>query len=139
MKQNKTGVIMIFACLGLVFVGAGGVLAQENTGTNDAPKTEAAVKRDPFWPVGYTPERLQKKEPEQEKKVEAGGWKEAMKKVVINGVSSSAENEYYAVVNGQLKSVGDTVSVRLNNVVYTWAIDDIQGTGSVKLRRVSAQ
>ena len=62
-----------------------------------------------------------------------------MKKVVINGVSSSADNDYYAVINGEVKSVGDTVSVRMDSSVYTWAVDDIKPPGSVKLRRVSVR
>ena len=134
--QWSYSLVVVSAVCCLMFAGR---VSAEEDGTNDAPKSPAEVKRDPFWPVGYTPEYLKKVEQkEEQKKVELGGWKAAKKRVVINGVSSM-EDEYYAVVNGVLKTVGDSVSVKLNDVVYTWAIDEIQETGSVKLRRVSAQ
>ncbi len=109
------------------------------TGTNNAKKGHAAVKRDPFWPVGYMPISTQNSSEESSVASTGGSWQKAMKNVVINGVSSSAESEYYAVINGELKSVGDTVSVRLDGSVYTWAVDSIEPPGSVKLRRVSVR
>lgn len=110
-------------------------------GTNVALTKKAESKRDPFWPVGYVPERV--KEPEVEKieikkPVVSNDWSGAMKKVVINGVSSRANNDFFAVINGGVKSVNDTVSVVHGGVTYTWAIASIKPPGSVKLRRVSA-
>ena len=108
-------------------------------GTTDAKKGSVAVKRDPFWPVGYTPKGTQIES--QASSVDTGGstWAEAMKKVVINGVSSRSDAEYCAVINGELKTVGETVSIRLGGSVYTWAVDSIEPPGSVKLRRVSVR
>jgi len=102
-----------------------------------------AVQRDPFWPVGYTPERLDGKgSGEQGKALESGGkidWNKAMKQVAIQGVSSRAGDEFFAVVNGQIKGKGEIVSVQIGGVSYTWMIDGISPPSSVKLRRVSAQ
>lgn len=113
--------------------------AEKQGGTNDAQKTAAVVKRDPFWPVGYKPKQMVQKEQKGKTKIIPGGsWKEAMKNVVINGVSSR-DNEHFAVINGELKSVGDTVSVRLGTSVYTWAVVSIEPPSSVKLRRVSVR
>ena len=69
----------------------------------------------------------------------SSNWKDAMKKVVINGVSSRADDEFFAVINGQVKSIGETVTLKHEGTIYTWAVDSITPPGSVKLRRVSAK
>ncbi|QBG49186.1 hypothetical protein EGM51_17945 [Verrucomicrobia bacterium S94] len=112
------------------------------SGTNDAPVSLSASERDPFWPVGYVPERLVKATEKQKapvKKVPTGkkDWSGAMKKVAINGVSSR-NDQYFAIVNGELKRTGDTFSVEHDGTTYTWAVASIRPPGSVRLRRVSA-
>ncbi|NNJ70011.1 MAG: hypothetical protein HKP10_01830 [Kiritimatiellales bacterium] len=112
-------------------------------GINDAPKSPSVYKRDPFWPIGYQPKNLTPEVIEMPETLEgpqvSNSWNEAMKKVVINGVSNRANNEFIAVINGRLKGVGDTVTVNHQGMIYTWAIENIHATGSVKLRRVSAR
>ncbi len=112
-------------------------------GTDRASSRATSVKRDPFWPVGYQPEWLiNAGKPKQDKALVASGttdWNEAMKKVVIKGVSSRAGSEFFAVINGQIKSVGETFSIRHDEMLYTWMVDSISPPRSVKLRRVSAQ
>jgi hypothetical protein len=112
-------------------------------GTNNAKEQDVAVTRDPFWPVGYTPKKVNRIIPienlsQGEAKVD-NNWNEAMKKVVINGVSSRADNAYFAVINGQIKSIGDTVTINHSGTLYTWAVDGVEPPDSVKLRRVSAR
>lgn len=139
MNQLK---ISIFSMLGSVLLLSPDAFSQvgRSDGTNDALSQGSTVKRDPFWPVDYMPERILKadKKPTQVK-VSTGkkDWNGAMKKVAINGVSSR-NNEYLAIVNGELKSVGDTFSVEHGGTTYTWAVASIQPPGSVRLRRVSA-
>jgi hypothetical protein len=112
-------------------------------GTNDASEQEAVLKRDPFWPVGYVPQNVKsviaKGNPKQSAVKVDNSWNEAMKKIVINGVSSQAQNAYFAIINGQVKSVGDTVTINHGGTIYTWAVDGIEPPSSVKLRRVSAR
>jgi len=112
-------------------------------GTDDAKASVAAVQRDPFWPVGYTPEWIVEKRSEGQAKVvekeESIDWNKAMGQVEIQGVSSRAGNEFFAVINGQVKSTGETVSVQVGVVNYTWMVEGISPPSSVKLRRVSAQ
>ena len=146
MKRNRPNpcrstLIAMLILLGIAHLAEAANGKPTQAGTNDAQKASAAVKRDPFWPVGYVPKNVQTRSSAtgESKEVVAGGWSEAMKKIVINGVSSRADNEYCAVINGVVKSVGDTVSVKLGGSVYTWAVDGIEPPGSVKLRRVSVQ
>ena len=112
-------------------------------GTNDALEQEAVHKRDPFWPVGYAPKKIKSVIPSENPKQSSvkvdNSWNEAMKKVVINGVSSRADNAYIAVINGQIKSIGDTITINHGGTIYTWAVDGVEPPGSVKLRRVSAR
>lgn len=111
-------------------------------GINSAQNSVTSVKRDPFWPVGYVPESVKaaaeaKKPKTVVKRTIANDWNTAMKNVAINGVSSK-NKEFYAVINGRIKSVGDTVTVKHEGMVYTWSVESIKPPGSVKLRRVSA-
>jgi hypothetical protein len=114
------------------------------SGTNNAQEQEAALKRDPFWPVGYVPKNIKSVIPKentmQSTSIVENSWNEAMKKVVISGVSSRAgNNSYFAVINGEIKSIGDTVTINHGGTIYTWAVDGIEPPSSVKLRRVSAR
>jgi hypothetical protein len=119
--------------------------SKSNGGVDDAVNKAPAEKRDPFWPVGYRPEKvINETTPTdtQPAAVDLEGdenWSEAMSKVAINGISSRSDSEFYAVVNGRVKSIGDTVSVNLNGLVYTWAVERIQPPNSVKLRRLSVK
>jgi hypothetical protein len=115
--------------------------AKSAGGTNDALTLPADVKRDPFWPVGYVPESVKNAATEKgvvKKYTEGNDWNGAMKKVVINGVSSRSDNEFFAVVNGEVRSLNETVSVTHAGITYTWVISSIKPPGSVRLRRVSA-
>lgn len=97
--------------------------------------------RDPFWPAGYEPKT--KGNPIagtiQQRLSGDIDWDKAMKQVVINGVSSSAEDEYIAVINNEVKSVGGSVSIWYGGTRYTWKVDNITPPGSVKLRRLLAE
>ena len=139
---RKTGITISLAFLvGLQAVPAADLQTDSSDGTDHA-KVSKVVMRDPFWPVGYTPKWIIEKNAEsQNKAVENEGstdWNKAMERVEIQGVSSRAGNEFYAVINGQIKSAGETVSVMVGSVNYTWMIEDISPPSSVKLRRVSA-
>ena len=146
-KPNPTRKIAITTLLmllvGLIALPAADSQTNQTDGIDSALVGVVAVQRDPFWPVGFTPERLVKKKPEEQSKMlESIGkidWNKAMKQVAIQGVSSRAGDEFFAVVNGEIKGTGETVSVQVDGVGYTWMIDGISPPSSVKLRRVSAQ
>ena len=143
-QARKIGTVLL-----LVFLAGPGVLAIVDSktvqpdGIDDAKVDIVAVQRDPFWPIGYTPEWIVGKESNGQAKVvekeESIDWNKAMKQVAIQGVSSRAGNEFFAVINGQVRSTGETVSVQVGEVNYTWAIEGISPPSSVKLLRVSAK
>jgi len=127
----------------LTAVPAANSQTNQGDGTDNASVDAVVEQRDPFWPVGYTPKWVVDKKSEgQVQAVESVGsidWNKAMKQVAIQGVSSRAGNEFFAVINGQVKSVGETVSVQVDGVGYTWMVEGVSPPSSVKLRRVSAQ
>ncbi len=112
--------------------------AKSDGGMNNAKSSPSAVVRDPFWPVGHKPEpgavAGARKTPKG-----SIDWSKAMKQVVINGVSSRAGGGYVAIVNNEVKSVGESFSIRYGGVLYTWKVASIAPPGSVKLRRVVAE
>ena len=114
--------------------------AEAEDGKNNASGGVVALGRDPFWPVGHTPKQelnqeIGKAPNKASQSKGAIDWEEAMKQVVINGVSSRADDEYIAVINNEVKSVGESVSVRYDGAQYIWKVERITPPGSVKLRR----
>lgn len=136
-ENGHTPFLAVVVIAGLLIPQDG---AAAQNGINDARSQPVVEKRDPFWPIGYMPRQSVRSIPRASvKTAPVTGWNEAMKQVVINGVSSGIDNEHFAVINGDVKRVGDTVSVRLGTSVYTWAVDGIENPGSVKLRRLSVR
>ena len=145
-NNNKSGIYrcrilrVLFVVIALVFLAPPGFGEESSVGIRNADKREQQGARDPFWPVGYAPVvKSTKVVPVVERPVVVGSWSKAIKTIVINGVSSRGDNDFFAVINGEIKSVGDTISVKFGGTVYVWAIDSIKPPKSVKLRRVSAQ
>jgi hypothetical protein len=141
---RKIGITILLTFLvGLKAASAANIETSPADGMDDAKVGTVVVQRDPFWPVGYTPKWIIEKKPqvqgqvvEKEKSID---WNKAMEQVAIQGVSSRAGNEFFTVINGQVKSTGETVSVQLGDVNYTWMIENISPPSSVKLRRMTTQ
>ncbi len=132
---------MIFFLVPIFFIGTPSAYSQMNQihGTNNAIDLISG-QRDPFWPVGFVPESEIQKEVSTQKKITGSvDWNKAMKQISIQGVSSRAGNEFFTIINGQIKRSGETISVKVSDVLYTWKIESIAPPRSVKLRRISAQ
>ncbi len=144
MKINGISLLV----LGLFFsltIEASSANAAKNiaNGTNSALNPTTSMQRDPFWPVGYQPKWLiNEGKTVQDKALdgdESTDWNAAMKQVSIQGVSSRSGNEFIAIINGEIKTVGETISLNYGNLFYTWMVDAITPPSSVKLRRISVQ
>jgi len=115
--------------------------------TNTAPQNHQKILRDPFWPVGYFPEEwgmnpAEKKKADEENKrkaISGKDWDIAIKKITINGICKTEDGELYAVINNQVKSIGELVAVDTKDQRYYWKIIDIQPPRNVKLQRVKAE
>jgi hypothetical protein len=135
--NNRYYPIVVALFMGWIGVFPQISLAEVNNGKVNAKEVVVAVKRDPFWPVGHTPRQVEG----PTTKMQSGSidWDNAMKQVVINGVSSRAGNEYVAVINNEVKILGESVSISYGGSRYTWKVDGITPPGSVKLRRHSVE
>lgn len=91
--------------------------------------------RDPFWPIGFFPEGWKKKSSAQGgAEVDSTGWKVASAKIQISGTSRLG-GRTAAIVNGQLKGVGEMIEVTHEGKVYQWQIVGIDGEGRVQLKK----
>lgn len=137
----RGGLLTSVFLLGIVGAFPQGSTAKQNDGVVNARNDEVVVSRDPFWPVGYQVKSANNSTKTTVNKTEKGevDWNEAMKQVIINGVSSRAGDEYIAVINNEVKNLGESVSIWYGGSRYTWTVDSIAPPGAVKLRRVSSE
>lgn len=92
--------------------------------------------RDPFWPVGFYPDGWQKKTvPAGEADLNGSGWKSASGRIRIGGTSRLG-GRTAAIINGDLKSVGDQIEVLYEGKTYQWQIIEIDAEGRIQLKKL---
>lgn len=100
--------------------------------------------RDPFWPVGFVPPPTMAAA--TGKTITAGTsivspmpqWEEALKTLVVQGIMKVGESNYTAVVNGNIVSKNDRVSILFSGRTYEWVVSEISDDG-VSFRRVESE
>lgn len=124
--------------------------------TAEAPPTS---RRDPFWPIGYTPpppKREKPKEvepkpakpepppPPQPKPISEDEWKVARKLLKITGYALSRKkssatplNNSLVIINRKHYSENDLVKLEHNEILFVWRVGEI-GNNTVNLMRESA-
>ncbi len=93
--------------------------------------------RDPFWPVGYFPKDWQADNPEEEKQLMTSGsdWDGPAALLHVSGTSQMGAKTV-ALINGDLKEVGDSVEVSYGGRIYQWKLKEVKASGKVRLERV---
>jgi len=114
--------------------------------SSDGPATDGPERRDPFWPVGYSPgpqvdpvvqaRKIEQAEIEQERL--ARSWNEAQARLTVAGLSRMGDEGYFAIVNGKMLRAGDTVSIDTEAGSFHWRVEDIDSDG-IKLKRIRAE
>jgi hypothetical protein len=100
-----------------------------------AEKWEQELLRDPLWPIGFFPEGWQKKTSAQgESDLDGSGWKAAADKIRISGTSRLG-GRTAAIINGELKGVGDQIEVSHAGKTYQWLITGIDAEGRIQLKK----
>lgn len=97
---------------------------------------EELPPRDPFWPVGWYPNRPGQEEPTNEVaaveepvvKEEPPKWDDAVKKLQIKGVMKTPTG-YVAMIGGQIVKESETVSVLYEAKLYRWKVRSITSRG----------
>ena len=109
-------------------------------GSRDTKRAETAteqsfnVLRDPFWPIGYTPQAEAAEEEEMEEEPEeivdtaALKFDEAVKQLNVRGIMQLG-GEYTAMVNDQVVRKGDLVSLVIGGHRYRWRVRSIAQRG----------
>lgn len=95
---------------------------------------ERELLRDPFWPVGFFPEGWQKKSAKNDPNLDGQDWKVAASKISIDGTSRMGDKTL-AIINGEMKNVGDLVVVVYKGKSYQWKIFGIDSSGKVQLQK----
>lgn len=107
------------------------------TSKDNEEKWVQELLRDPFWPIGFFPPDWQKEKPAQTAGgLDASGWKAASGKIRISAASRLGEKTA-AIVNGELKSVGDQIEILHEGRIYQWQIIGIDAAGQVQLKKQS--
>ena len=94
--------------------------------------------RDPFWPVGFFPDNWQQmNELDEEAPSQTSGsdWDAPAAQIRVTG-TSRLDNKTVAIINGDLKEVGDFIEVSYNGRIYQWKLKEINASGKVLLDRV---
>ena len=99
--------------------------------------------RDPFWPIGFRPERPAgasggERPADGEEATYKGGasqWTAALKELHIDGVSRKDER-MIAVVNGEIVEPGDMVTAELGGLEFRWRLESVQEDGSLRFKRL---
>jgi hypothetical protein len=99
-----------------------------------AKELEQELLRDPFWPIGFFPEDWQKKSTKNDANMDGQDWKAAAAKISIDGTSRMGD-KMLAIINGELKNVGDLVVVIYKGKTYQWKIFGIDSSGKVQLQK----
>ncbi|HNX52797.1 MAG TPA: hypothetical protein PLD51_00770 [Pontiellaceae bacterium] len=113
-----------------------------SAGSLTAPVSQVSEKwaqeplRDPFWPVGYFPPDWQQKTSFQsEPDLDGSGWKAASGKIRISG-TSQLDGRAAAIINGELKRIGEQIDVLHEGKTYQWQIVGIDAEGRIQLKKL---
>ncbi len=104
-------------------------LPRAGAGYGETQET-ARGRRDPFWPVGYTPPEEPGKVEEQEEpapdepEIEPPDWDAAAKMLKFQG-TFRARGRILANINGQIVEKGSIIGIRLPPYIYHWRITAI--------------
>jgi hypothetical protein len=92
--------------------------------------------RDPFWPIGFFPEGWQtKKSGPGGLNQEGSDWKAASGKIQISGTSKLG-GRTGAIINGEVRGVGDQIDILHAGKTYQWQIVGIDADGQVQLKKL---
>lgn len=132
MIKHKTGLIAAM----MVFLMSGVGFSEKSA--NDDFSLEPL--RDPFWPVGYTPENWKAASSEGNNASATSGadWTAPSKQISVTGTSRMGDKAV-AIVNGELKGVGDLIEVSYGGRIYQWKLKKITAAGTVDIERVGVK
>ncbi len=122
----------------LWIAAASGIPADETALASKNPPFMTERLRNPFWPVGYLPESWAKTGEDEPSAPPDTSWAEPKAQLRVSGTSQMGD-QTVAIVNNEIKSIGELVEIRHNGRVYQWKVQDIQPDGTVNLERYAVK
>jgi hypothetical protein len=100
-------------------------------------KPDQELLRDPFWTIGFFPPNWQRKANAQSQSGsgDAGGWAAAAAGLKISGTSRLGDRTV-AIINGEMKSVGEQIEVLHEGKTYHWEVIGIGANGQIQLKKM---
>lgn len=95
---------------------------------------KARPLRDPFWTVGYFPAKWGEELNPKKRRSSVSEWRIPTSQIQISGVSRMG-NRIMAIINGELKKVGDIVEIPYLGKIFQWKVSEIQSDGNVRFDR----
>lgn len=90
--------------------------------------------RDPFWTIGYFPAGWGAKPEPEKQTTSASEWRIPTSQIEISGVSRMGSH-VVAIINGELRQVGDLVEISYLGKKFQWKVSEIQADGNVSFER----
>ena len=90
--------------------------------------------RDPFWTVGYFPAKWGEELKPKKQMSSASEWRIPTSQIEVSGVSRMG-SRVMAIINGELKQVGDVVEISYLGKIFQWKIAEINPDGNVRFER----
>jgi hypothetical protein len=93
--------------------------------------------RDPFWPVAYLPDgwKADRSDLSDQESFNGSDWDAPASMIRVSGTSSMGD-QLVAIINGEIKEVGDLIQVKHNGRTYKWTLKGVKSNGKVTLQRV---
>ena len=138
--MRRFDTILILALAAMVSVGR----SQDATPPTVPPVPDLPLGelRDPFWPVGWVPPKMERvtfKSPALPQ--QPVRWEEVARKLEVSALSQLPDGRHIAVLkNIGLVEAGDTISVNYGGLTYRWEVRAVTAAGiQTKRVGVSAQ
>ncbi len=90
--------------------------------------------RDPFWTVGYFPAKWGEDRKPKKQMSSASEWRIPTSQITVSGVSRMGDR-VMAIINGELKQVGELVEISYLGKIFQWKVSEIQSDGNVRFDR----
>ncbi|HKL22410.1 MAG TPA: hypothetical protein VJ904_11435 [Tichowtungia sp.] len=93
--------------------------------------------RNPFWPVDYWPENWEAMNADEQNTSMTSGarWETPASQISVTGTSRMGD-QTVAIINGEIKEVGDLIEVSHGGRTYQWRLKKIHPEGTVDIERV---
>lgn len=118
-------------------------LPAEGAAAADAPSAPETLQRNPFWPVGFEPgaaPAVPSALPFDAPRPRVGplDWDAATRSLDIRGVTSLGAGRSAAIINGEVVSEGESLTLRRDGWIYAWRVERIR-LDNVELTRLDAR